>query len=226
MPVMTDSAPGQAPVAASSKSVASSNTVWDERFSGAGYLYGVEPNAFLVRQRHRLKPGTRVLAVADGEGRNGVWLAQQGMRVTSVDGSAVAVRKALKLAMTRGVSIRAEVAELIGWRWTGPPVDAVAAIFIHFPPETRPRVHRAMAEALAPDGLLILEAFHKDQLGRGTGGPPRKDMLYDAAMLREDFEAAGLEILEIAEGETDLDEGPSHRGSAMTIRMVARRSSH
>lgn len=194
---------------------------WDDRYARDDYVYGTEPNAFLVRQRWRLERGMRVLAVADGEGRNGVWLAQQGMRVTSVDGSAVGLQKALKLALARGVTLHTACADLRTWDWPVDAFDAVAAVFIHFPPADRAAMHRAMLDAVRPGGLVLMEAFRPEQLALGTGGPPLREMLYDAPTLRADF--AEAEILELEEVETDLDEGPFHAGRAATIRMVAAR---
>lgn len=196
---------------------------WDEKYSIPTHAYGTEPNAYLVSQRHRLERGMEVLSVADGEGRNGVWLAQQGMRVTTVDGSAVAVQKALKLALDRRVNIRAQVADLTDWQWPVATFDAVVAIFIHFPPEIRRDMHHAMYAALKPGGLLIMEGFHPAQrdLGLTSGGPPVREMLFDADTLAADFQ--GMEILDLTEAAPVLDEGPLHQGEARTTRMVARR---
>lgn len=196
---------------------------WDDRFAGPGYLYGTEPNAFLVQQRHRLDRGMSVLAVADGEGRNGVWLAEQGMKVTSVDGSAVGLQKALTLALRRQVILRTICADLTDWPWPDGTFDAVAAIFIHFPSAVRAAMHAGMIRALKPGGLLLMEAFHKDQLGRTSGGPPVADMLYDTETLRADMTAAGAEIVLLEQVEQELDEGRLHKGAAATIQMVARR---
>jgi cyclopropane fatty-acyl-phospholipid synthase-like methyltransferase len=194
---------------------------WDERFGEPGYAYGTEPNAFLVSCRSLLKPGMKTLAVADGEGRNGVWLAQQGLEVLSVDGSGVGLAKARALAAERGVAIRTELADLTSWQWPQAGYDLVAAIFIHFPPEHRARMHRAMLEALKPGGVLIMEAFTPEQLKYRTGGPPVAEMLYTAPMLRTDF--AGAEIVSLEETLTDLAEGPYHRGRAAVVRLILRR---
>ncbi|WP_404381545.1 SAM-dependent methyltransferase [Caenispirillum salinarum] len=196
---------------------------WDDKFAGHTHAYGTEPNAFLVSQRHRLERGMEVLSVADGEGRNGVWLAQQGMRVTTVDGSAVGVQKALKLALDRRVNIRAQVADLTDWHWPVATFDAVVAMFIHFAPELRRDMHHAMFAALKPGGLLIMEGFHPAQrdLGLTSGGPPVREMLFDAETLAADFQ--GMDILELEEAAPVLDEGPLHQGEARTTRLVARR---
>ena len=194
---------------------------WNVRFSEPGYTYGTEPNAFLVSQKNYLKPGMKALAVADGEGRNGVWLAQQGLEVLSVDGSEVGLRKTRELAMSRGVAIRTELAELTEWEWPRNEFDMVVAIFIHFPTEYRARMHENMLGALKPGGLLILEAFTPEQLEYKTGGPPIVEMLYTADMLRNDFKAG--EILSLQEALTDLQEGPGHRGPAAVVRLVLRK---
>ncbi len=194
------------------------NDFWNARFSEPGFAYGTEPNAFLISQRQYLKAGMKALAVADGEGRNGVWLAQQGLDVLSVDGSEVGLRKAQELAKSRGVSIRTEVADLTRWRWPEHEFDIVVAIFIHFIPEFRARMHAKMLRALKPGGVLIMEAFTPEQLQYKTGGPPVKEMLYTADMLRQEFREG--EILQLEETLTDLREGPYHRGTASVVRLV------
>ena len=198
-----------------------STDFWNSRYAEPGYAYGTEPNAFLVAQRHYLKLGMTALAVADGEGRNGVWLAQQGLDVLSVDASEVGLRKAQELAADRGVAIRTEKADLTTWSWPEQKFDVVAAIYVHFPPEVRVRLHRRMFEALKPGGVLILEAFTPEQLTYKSGGPPVAEMLYTADMLRIDF--AGGEILLIEELVTELAEGKYHRGPGAAVRLVLRR---
>lgn len=199
-----------------------SNTgFWNARYAEAGFAYGTEPNAFLVSQQHRFHPGMKALAVADGEGRNGVWLAQQGLKVLSVDASEVGLDKAAQLAADRGVPLRTECVELTAWKWPEAEFDVVVAIYIHFPPDVRARMHRAMWQALRPGGVLILEAFTPEQLHYKSGGPPVAEMLYTADKLRIDF--AGTDIVLIEECVTDLAEGRYHRGPAAVVRLVARR---
>ena len=133
-------------------------SMWDERYAQDGYLFGTEPNAFLVSQRHLLKPGVSCLAVADGEGRNGVWLAQQGLQVLSVEASAVALEKAKKLALQRGVNVGFEQADLAHWQWGENRFDAVAAIFIQFaPPGLREQMFDGH-DALFETGRLVAAA--------------------------------------------------------------------
>ena len=194
---------------------------WDRRYGESGFAYGTEPNAFLVSQCDRLPRSGRALAVADGEGRNGVWLAQQGLEVLSVDSSGVGLQKARALAAERGVAITTEQADLFAWAWPGAAFDCVVSVFAHFPPAERPRMHRAMFDALKPGGLLLLEAFNPNQLQYQSGGPPVLEMLYAAVMLRGDF--AGAEVLLLEECVTDLKEGPYHHGPGAVVRMVARR---
>ncbi len=194
---------------------------WEARYAEDGYAYGTEPNEFLVSQAHRLRPGMRALAVGDGEGRNGVWLARQGLEVLSVDYSAEGLAKARRLAARHGVTLRTEQADLTTWAWPRDAYDLVACIFVHFPPADRPRMHRAMLQALAPGGLVILTAYHKEQLAYGTGGPPVEEMLYTEDMLREDFAAA--ELLHLEHATVELHEGKYHDGISSVLRLVARR---
>jgi len=198
-----------------------STEFWNNRYAETGFAYGTEPNAFLVSQKNHLRPGMTALAVADGEGRNGVWLAQQGLEVLSVDASEVGLSKARELAADRGVRLRTERADLTAWQWPEQTFDVVVAIYIHFPPEVRVRMHRAMFGALKPGGVLILEAFTPEQLKYKSGGPPVAEMLYTADMLRIDF--AGGEILSIEEVVANLAEGKYHRGPAAVVRLVLRR---
>jgi len=196
---------------------------WDRRYDTHDFVYGVEPSAFLARQRYRLERGMDVLAVADGEGRNGVWLAGQGMAVHAVDGSAVALRKALQLALDRGVILRTSCADLTNWDWPVAAYDAVVCVFLHLPPDSRAAVHRAMALALKPGGLLIQEAFHPGQLAYGTGGPPNVEMLYSPETLRADYDGLlNLEMLE--DGPEEMDDGHGHQGTGHTIRLVGVRT--
>ena len=196
-------------------------TIWDERFTGEHYVFGEKPNAFLVRYASLLASGARVLVPGDGEGRNGVWLAQMGMDVLSVDSSAVGLGKAKQLAGRHGVSIETEVADLTTWAWPESTFDAAVAIFLHLPPQTCPGIHAAMLKALKPGGLIILQAFRPEQLGYASGGPKDVSWLYTSAMLAADF--ADADILLNDEELVTLDEGPSHRGPAATVGLVARR---
>ena len=192
---------------------------WDERYSQSGFAYGVEPNAFLGEAVGCLPSGGSVLIPGDGEGRNGVWLSGRGMTVLSVDGSAVGLAKARRLAEECAVPLATEHADLARWAWPQYHFDAVVAIFLHFEPAERPRLHRRMVEALRPGGTLVLEAFRPEQAAYASGGPRNADMLYSAAMLRSDFN--GMEIRRLDEVLIDLAEGPYHSGTAATVRLVA-----
>ena len=195
---------------------------WDERYSGEEFSFGTEPNAFLVSQAHYLKPGLRALVPGDGEGRNGVWLAQQRLIVDTVDVSPRGVAKAQELAKARGVQIGAQIADLLDWDWPRGRYGIVAALYIHFFDRDRPRMHRAMLEALKPGGIVIFESFRVEQLEfqkmHGSGGPKTADMLCSRAKLESDFASANMLLLE--EAEVVLDEGHRHKGRAAVIRAV------
>ncbi len=196
--------------------------VWNERYSGEEYHFGTEPNAFLITQHALLKPGMRCLAVADGEGRNGVWLAQQGLQVLSVDSSSVAIEKARALAEKRGVKIEAELADLALWDWGVDKFDVVAGIFIQFaPPALREQMFAHIKRCLKPGGLLMLQGYTPRQLEYRTGGPSMIEHLYTEAMLRSAF--ADMEILHLREHDEVIHEGEGHSGMSALIDMVARK---
>jgi SAM-dependent methyltransferase len=195
---------------------------WDERYAQEGYAYGTEPNRWLRAQAGGIRAGGRVLCLAEGEGRNAVWLAGQGLRVDAVDGSAVGLEKARRLAAQRGVSISTAVADLAGYQPAPGAYDGVVLVFAHLPPSIRPAVHARAVAALVPGGLLIVEAFTPAQLARSSGGPKQPDLLYDEALLRRDLEGLRWEVLR--EEEVELDEGQLHRGPAAVVHGVGRRS--
>jgi 2-polyprenyl-3-methyl-5-hydroxy-6-metoxy-1,4-benzoquinol methylase len=194
---------------------------WEQRYSEEGWAYGTDPNAFLATLKPRLKSGAKALVVGDGEGRNGVWLAQQGLDVLTVDYSAAGVNKSRELARLNGVTLRAECADLNYWAWPKNAFDVVVSIYLHFPPEIRPVLHRAMFHALKPGGMLIMEAFNKNQLRYKSGGPPVEALLFSAEILRSDFAGAEIELLE--ETVTELEEGKYHVGPGAVVRLVLRK---
>jgi SAM-dependent methyltransferase len=199
-------------------------TRWNGRYAAAGYLFGTAPNAFLASQAKRLKPGMNALAIADGEGRNGVWLAGQGLHVTAFDFSLVGAEKARKLAAERGVSKNydSSIAMLDDWDWDANQYDVIAAIFIQFatPPE-RARMFAGICRALKPGGYLLLQGYGPGQLAYGTGGPKVPEQLYTATLLKQAF--AALEILELREHDSEINEGEGHGGMSALIELVARR---
>ncbi|MCE5182068.1 MAG: class I SAM-dependent methyltransferase [Betaproteobacteria bacterium] len=195
---------------------------WNQRYSGDEFFYGTAPNVFLTLQAHRLRPGQSVLAVADGEGRNGVWLARQGLNVTAVDFSPVAVEKARRLANQNGVAVRHEIGDLFALDWPESCFDAIVAIFIQFVgPEQRRILHGFMKKALKPGGLLILQGYRPKQLEYKTGGPSSAENLYTEETLREEF--ADMEILHLAEHDDEICEGEGHCGKSALVDMVARK---
>lgn len=195
---------------------------WNERFSAEEYLFGTAPNAFLSRQRSWLRPGQRALAIADGEGRNGVWLAEQGLDVLSIDFSPVALEKAQQLAAKRGVPLRTGLADLERWDWEPERFDVVAAIFIQFArPELRTAIFQGIRRTLAPGGLLLLQGYRPEQLGYGTGGPPHAENMYTATMLRNAF--GDFDILHLEEHDSVISEGAGHHGMSALVDLVARK---
>ena len=200
--------------------------MWDERYGGEDYAYGLAPNAYLAMQATWLKAGMRALVPGDGEGRNGVWLAERGLLVDTLDLSEKGVAKALKLAAARGVSVNAMRADALAWDWPPAAYDVIALMFFHLPAVERRRAHGLALKALKPGGRIVIEAFRPEQLERrklgALGGPRDLALLYRADELREDF--AGAEILELAEVDVDLDEGRLHTGRGAAVRVLAQRA--
>ncbi|HXY01891.1 MAG TPA: class I SAM-dependent methyltransferase [Candidatus Limnocylindrales bacterium] len=195
--------------------------MWDERFSEVVPVYGEQPNQFLREQASRLKAGMKVLVPADGYGRNGVWLAKQGLQVHTVDLSPVGVERARKLARAAGVDMIIELADLSAWNWPVDEFDAAASIFLHLLPDVRPKIHSNILRAVKRGGLVLLEAFTPAQLRHSSGGPKQVELLYTAEILRQDFAQAAPLLLE--EKETVLDEGHMHRGTVAVVRAVFQR---
>jgi SAM-dependent methyltransferase len=195
---------------------------WDARFAQDAYVFGTEPNRFLEREAHRLPAGARVLAVADGEGRNGVWLAQQGFRVTAFDVAPNAQAKAARLASERGVPLDFRLADVVSWAWEPDAFDAVAAIFVQFaPPPLRAAMFEGMRHTTRPGGLVLLQGYRPEQIAYGTGGPPDPAFLYTEAMLRDAFAGWSVESLHVHDSE--ISEGAGHRGMSALIDLVARK---
>ena len=195
---------------------------WNQNFSAPGYKYGTAPNAFLAEQAQRLAPASAVLVPGDGEGRNSVWLAQQGHRVTAMDASEVGLQKARALAGERGVAVGTVLGDLADWAPEAGSFDAVVLTYVHLPPSIRQAAHQRLASGLRPGGWLILESFHPQQLAHTSGGPKDVAMLYTPDLLSADF-ADVLEPAMAWDGETLLSEGPGHQGLAHVTRWIGRK---
>jgi 2-polyprenyl-3-methyl-5-hydroxy-6-metoxy-1,4-benzoquinol methylase len=197
-----------------------SSDFWDERYAAEHYIFGTTPNVFLASQAARIHPGMRALAVADGEGRNGVWLAEQGAQVHAIDFSPLALEKARKLAEARGVTIELEQADVLEWSWPEATYDLVVAIFIQFVPSPeRDRIIAGIRRCLKPGGLLILQGYTPKQVEFATGGPPDAANMYTAELLREWF--GDWDILHLHEHESFISEGTHHHGMSALIDLVA-----
>jgi SAM-dependent methyltransferase len=196
--------------------------MWNQRFAGDDYVFGREPNEYLRDNASLLPPGARVLCVADGEGRNSVWLARRGLQVQAFDISEVGVAKARKLAAAAGVSVDFSVADCDHWPWVEDRCDAVVAVFVQFAdPAMRQRLFANMVRALKPGGVLILQGYTPKQLDYKTGGPGVLSHLYTADLLREAFKP--LQTIELVEYEAELNEGARHAGRSALIGLVARK---
>ena len=194
---------------------------WNRRFAADGFLFGTEPNAWLRDHAGVWQPGQRVLSVADGEGRNSVWLAKRGLRVDAFDIAEVGVEKARRMAAEQGVSVNFSVTDCDGFAWPEAAYDGVAAIFVQFAdPAMRTRLFAHIRRSLKPGGTLVLQGYTPRQLEYRTGGPPFESHLYTPALLREAL--AAMDIVELRDYEADLAEGSGHHGRSALIGLVAR----
>ncbi len=195
---------------------------WQTRFGAPGYLFGKEPNAFLAAQAHRLRGLRTAFTVADGEGRNGVWLAEQGLDVLAIDFSPAALAKAEALAKERGVRLRTEVADVTTWRWPPDAFDVVVAIFAQVVlPAERTAFFNNLKRALKPGGLLIMQGYRPEQINYRTGGPPEAERMYTRELLETTF--GDLSELEIREHDSVINEGTAHVGMSALIDLVGRK---
>jgi len=207
---------------------------WNDRFAVADYIFGKEPNEFLVRECGHIDPGGLVLCVSDGEGRNGVWLAQRGYRVHAIDVAPAALSKSRSLAAERGVevvesyqeltespngAIFHEEVDIYDWEWPVGKYDGVVAIFIQFvTPDHHQSVFDGLADALRPGGVLLLEGYHTRQLNYKTGGPPNLEQLYTVGLLNSSFSKMRIESL--TEYDVEISEGELHKGLSALIDLI------
>ena len=196
--------------------------MWDDRYSTDNYVFGTEPAAFLAAQADLLVAGERALVVADGEGRNSVFIAEQGVTVTAMDASPVGIAKAKRLADERSVEIDFVEADLLAWHWEPDVYDLVIGIFIQFMgPDDRSGVFNGMQQTLRPGGRLLLHGYRPEQLAYGTGGPPIAENMYTEQLLGVAFPALETERLEAYDAE--ISEGTGHVGMSALIDYVGRK---
>ena len=197
---------------------------WNSKYAGSDFFYGRESNDFLKVASGSIKPGARILSLGEGEGRNAVFLARRGHRVTCVDASSVARDKALSFAREAGVEIGYEVMDLeaIDFQkvWRDGSFDAVVAIWCHLPSRRRSELHAQISKWLARDGVFILEAYTPEQLKNGTGGPKEIDLLYRPDDVRKELCELTLELFQTVE--RDIHEGPGHNGKSATLQVIGR----
>jgi len=194
---------------------------WDERYGEAGFAYGTDPNDFLASSLQQLPPTGTVLCLGDGEGRNSVFLAQQGYTVTAVDSSSVGLEKAKALAAERGVTITTCNADLADYQLPENTYDAIISIFCHLPPPVRRQLHCQIPSSLKKGGVFLLEGYTPRQLDHGTGGPPIKDLLIEIVDLQQELQQ--LHIVHGTELEREIHEGRLHTGFGAVAQLIARK---
>ena len=192
---------------------------WNERYGADAFAFGTEPNDFLRDVAGQLTVGD-TLCIGDGEGRNGVFLARLGHRVTTVDLSEVGVRKARELAASQQVSIDAVVGDLAVWDMGTARWDTIVSVFCHLPSALRHAVHGAVRRALRPGGSFVLEAYRSENIGRGVGGPQDVDLVVELTDLQREFDGFDIRIARTVE--RDIHEGVYHNGMSATTQFLAR----
>ena len=193
------------------------NEFWDNRYSSDGFVYGTAPNEFFKSEINKITPG-RLLALAEGEGRNGIYAASIGWRVDAVDFSSIAREKALKLAAEKNVEINYTVKDLANYQPASGIYDAVSMIFMHLNPHLSNVVHQRAAASLRKGGKIIMEVYDKEQLGKDSGGPQNIDMLYSPEEIEENFKE--LKTEKLIKEYVHLNESIYHSGEAVVIRYV------
>ncbi len=194
--------------------------MWDQRYDSKAYAYGTQPNDFLVSMVDKLPIG-KILCLAEGEGRNAVWLAEQGNEVTAVDASEIGLQKARKLAKTHGVKIMTVHADLADYDIGIQQWDAIISIFCHLPSKLQQSVHRRCVEGLRVKGMMLLEAYTPLQLKYKTGGPPTEDMMMNVQSLS--IELIRLEFLHLQEHVREIHEGEFHNGTGAVVQVLAKK---
>ena len=193
---------------------------WDERYSIIEYIYGKEPNDFL-REHYKLLPKGTILSLAEGEGRNAVFLAKQGYRVIAIDSSSVGLEKASKLAKENKVAIETVCADLAHYQLDKSGYEGIVSIFCHIPPEARKLLYAQLGDAIKPGGVLLLEAYTADQIGKGTGGPPTAELTNSLAEMNQYLDE--FDILHAKEFDREVVEGRFHSGIGSVVQIIAKR---
>ncbi|MDP4172516.1 MAG: class I SAM-dependent methyltransferase [Bacteroidota bacterium] len=191
--------------------------LWDQRFSEEGFAYGSDPNLFFKEELDKHTPG-KILLLGEGEGRNGVYAAQIGWQVDAFDFSSAAREKALKLAKSKGVELNYTLQDLQDITLPENYYDASALIYLHLDPQLRSQLIKKVIKALKPGGIIIMEVFDKEQLGRTSGGPKDPELLYSLEEIVEKF--ADLDFITLSKEVTEINEGKYHQGESVLIRFV------
>lgn len=195
--------------------------MWNEKFSKEGFMYGIEPNVHIKSHLHLIPENSKILCLAEGEGRNAVYLASIGYEVEALDASSVGLEKLQQRAKEKNLSIKNYLMDLNDWH-AEDEYDAIVASFMHLPEPLRTKTFKQAVRALKRDGHIIMEFFSKDQMREGfpSGGPKDLELLYDVESLRPIFRDEKVELLQLAQVEDVLDEGWGHQGPASLIRLV------
>ncbi len=196
--------------------------IWDGKFSREGYLYGFKPNAFIASQEDLISADSDILCLGEGEGRNAVYLASKGHRVTALDASPIGMSKALKHAEKEGVQIIPQLIDLEQWE-PQQHYDAIVTSYLHLEEPLRTQAFQQAIKTLKPGGYFIGEFFSTKQMPRSSGGPKKEELLYTLESLKNIFDLPQCRIEYLQECEVPLDEGKGHQGDALVIRVIVQK---
>ncbi|OUQ87602.1 SAM-dependent methyltransferase [Brevibacillus brevis] len=195
--------------------------IWNERFHSEEYYYGEEPNVFIEQQAYRLEHGQKVIAFAEGEGRNAVFLAKRNLEVTAIDYAESGLQKTKKLAQKHSVDVLTKKMDLLEEEVPSEEYDAAIMVYGHFHKNAQTMILNKMKKAIKPKGIMMLEVFSEEQLKYGTGGPQDLDMLYDPKEILA--WCKGHEVIHFFYGEQERVAGKAHTGLAHVIQLVLRK---
>ena len=198
------------------------NKIWDDRYNREEYYYGTEPNDYLRETAKLIRPGGAVLCLAEGEGRNAVFLAKLGYHVTAVDFSAIALSKLEKLAVESGVQVQTVCRDLTEFEFGEGLWDGIVSIWCHLPSPLRIQVHNKLIHGLKVGGIYIYEAYTPDQIPLATGGPKDPDMMPTAQILMQELK--GLQFHKLQELRREIHEGLGHNGLSAVVQVLGKRS--
>jgi SAM-dependent methyltransferase len=194
---------------------------WNERYSENGFAYGIKANDFLIENYHIFNPRSRILCLAEGEGRNAIFMAKHGFDVCAVDQSEIGINKLNKWATEENIKIESVVADLNEYGLGENKWDGIISIFGHLPPILRAKVHHEIIKSLKVGGLFLCEGYTIEQLKFGTGGPKDSQLFLSKEILQEELKE--LKLIKLEAKERIISEGKYHQGNSAVVQFIGQK---